>query len=70
MIRQPFLTPSLPLFHQLNFLKISDIFKLEETKLMLIAGESLDKPQFPQLSQLQHNIQLKIIIQYITTNKD
>ena len=46
MTRQPFLTPSLSLFHQLNFLKISDIFKLDVTKLKLIAGESLDKPQF------------------------
>ena len=46
MTRQPFLTPSLPLFHQLNFLKSSDTFKLEVTELILIAGESLDKPQF------------------------
>ena len=50
MTGQPFLTSSLPLFYQLNFLKISNIFtgtvygKLEVTKLMLIAGESLDKP--------------------------
>ena len=57
MIRQPFFTPSLPLFHQLSFLKISDIFKLEVTKLMLIAGESLDKPQFHSIKPIiaQHN---------------
>ena len=57
MTRQPFFTPSLPLFHQLNFLKISDIFQLEETKLMLIAGESLDKPQFHSIKPdtAQHN---------------
>ena len=46
MTRQPFLTPSLPLFHQLNFLKTSDISKSKVTKLLLIAGESLHKPQF------------------------
>ena len=57
MIRQPFFTPSLPLFHQLNFLKISDIFKSEVTKLMLIAGESLDKFQFHSIKPVtaQHN---------------
>ena len=57
MTRQPFLTSSLPLFYQLNYLKISDIFKLEVTKLMLIAGESLDKPQFHSITPVaaQHN---------------
>ena len=57
MTRQPFLTLSLPLFHQLNFLKISDIFKLEVTELMLIAGESLDKPQFHSIKPIsaQHD---------------
>ena len=57
MTRQPFLTLSLPLFHQLNFLKISDIFKLEVTELMLIAGESLNKPQFHSIKPVsaQHN---------------
>ena len=48
MTRQSFLATSLPLFLQLNFLilKTSTIFKLEVTKLMLIVGKSLDKPQF------------------------
>ena len=57
MNRQPFLTPSLPLFHQLNFLKSSDTFKLEVTELILIAGESLDKPQFHSIKPVtaQHN---------------
>ena len=69
MTRGSFLSPSLPLFHQLNFLKTSHIFKLDMTKLMLTPDKSLDTPQFHSIKLVtaQHNcttlgIPLKIII--------
>ena len=45
---KPFLACSLPLFHKLtvNFLKICHVFQLKVIKLILIAGQNLDKLQF------------------------
>ena len=69
--RQAFLTPLLPLFHQLNL-----VFKLEVTKLMLIAGKSIDKPQFHSIKpvtvlhnyNIRHSVKNNYVLPQIKTN--
>ena len=46
MVKASFTDPSLPIFHELNILKVADIYKLEITKLSHRVKKHVDKYQF------------------------